>query len=85
MADAEFQLTLPMRGAIDELTEARGGDDISTHAPHAGSDFGFCHTFCVYRQFQLTLPMRGAIVIDQGVSDTLIFQLTLPMRGAMLV
>ena len=35
---AEFQSTLPMRGATVRNTNTGGGNDISIHAPHAGSD-----------------------------------------------
>ena len=34
----EFQLTLPMRGAIGASPPTATGLPISTHAPHAGSD-----------------------------------------------
>ena len=55
-----FQPTLPMRGAtglddaIDRIPE------ISTHAPHAGSDNSLTKTISLLQEFQPTLPMRGA-------------------------
>ena len=36
----KFQLTLPMRGAIHFTVLPQRGQEISTHAPHAGSDTG---------------------------------------------
>ncbi len=35
----KFQLTLPMRGAMTAVGELRIQEHISTHAPHAGSDY----------------------------------------------
>ena len=35
-------------------------DNVSTHAPHAGSDFLVLMFLQMYEQFQPTLPMRGA-------------------------
>ena len=37
-AETQFQLTLPMRGAIELGSQGSGSGFISTHAPHAGSD-----------------------------------------------
>ena len=56
----KFQSTLPMRGATQGLLQGLGEDDISIHAPHAGSDNGITEDAEKASLFQSTLPMRGA-------------------------
>ena len=55
----QFQPTLPMRGATDRCWLLAGHFEISTHAPHAGSDEED-DVPCCAGVFQPTLPMRGA-------------------------
>ncbi len=56
---SKFQLTLPLRGATEPHELEDLDDDVSTHAPLAGSDH--LVTYVIYmRMFQLTLPLRGA-------------------------
>ena len=42
MADAEFQLTLPVWGATSTRRSHHPGPTISTHAPRVGSDVPLC-------------------------------------------
>ena len=79
----KFQPTLPMRGATSLDLQHCMHRNISTHAPHAGSDLQPELCMPRYSLFQPTLPMRGATSIASSklwVSRK--FQPTLPMRGA---
>ena len=60
LADAEFQSTLPARGATPRGCHIHVGQAISIHAPRTGSDAR--HGFQLTRTlaFQSTLPARGA-------------------------
>ena len=55
-----FQSTLPMRGATEADTVSEFPDEISIHAPHAGSDLLTGIVAGIATKFQSTLPMRGA-------------------------
>ena len=57
---SSFQPTLPMRGATILMATDNYGFIISTHAPHAGSDFAIYSQLKQAKGFQPTLPMRGA-------------------------
>ena len=61
----QFQPTLPMRGATVIAFEGEVMSEISTHAPHAGSDSDFVIRIYGPCVFQPTLPMRGATQEDQ--------------------
>ena len=56
--------------------------NISTHAPHAGSDTGAGKGYSKKSKFQPTLPMRGATMRTILSRCNEVFQPTLPMRGA---
>ena len=58
----KFQPTLPMRGATLEVFSYADTPNISTHAPHAGSDLTPAFQRRHQCRFQPTLPMRGATV-----------------------
>ncbi len=77
-----FQPTLPMRGATRRAKRLAGIENISTHAPHAGSDVVVVVLNQQYSVFQPTLPMRGATYRKVTAFGGLPFQPTLPMRGA---
>ena len=49
-----------MRGATRLMATDNYGFLISTHAPHAGSDYPLVTIFHYVIEFQPTLPMRGA-------------------------
>ena len=49
-----------MRGATRRIKPRRHQNEISTHAPHAGSDLPLIRFVGFHGQFQPTLPMRGA-------------------------
>ena len=57
-----FQSTLPLRGATAAAILKIHRLPISTHAPHAGSDFEFNGQVLHLFLFQPTLPMRGATI-----------------------
>ena len=57
---SSFQSPPPMRGATVFGRGAAPGSYISTHAPHAGSDWSQRAGRCTRSKFQPTLPMRGA-------------------------
>ena len=82
MALVLFQPTLPMRGATAARPGHAGGLRISTHAPHAGSDFWMLALSAGTQIFQPTLPMRGATPSRPSCCASWRFQPTLPMRGA---
>ena len=78
-----FQPTLPMRGATQRHQDPYGSHQISTHAPHAGSDIVPVIEVPQDLKFQPTLPMRGATgSLTSSVLMERRFQPTLPMRGA---
>ena len=77
-----FQSTLPMRGATLWAKFEPRNDQISIHAPHAGSDLGSLYDAVQQRVFQSTLPMRGATRCGSRCVRARGFQSTLPMRGA---
>ena len=60
-------------------------NEISTHAPHAGSDVPFRCSYHWYLLFQPTLPMRGATGLMRHLRACREFQPTLPMRGATIL
>ena len=60
MASHGFQPTLPVRGATIAHSINALIIRISTHAPRAGSDTGFCAIIPYMALFQPTLPVRGA-------------------------
>ena len=62
----EFQPTLPVRGATGDGRGRRGGGEISTHAPRAGSDATALSTLQAENEFQPTLPVRGATIPPAG-------------------
>ena len=66
-----FQLTLLMRGATNKLCHLIELIMVSTHAPHARSDYS-SWSKCVSSSFQLTLLMRGATVADSVASTSII-------------
>ena len=79
----QFQPTLPMRGAtLGRLGGLVWHGVISTHAPHAGSDYNPRILIAGHGEFQPTLPMRGATRFCYGQFVYQKFQPTLPMRGA---
>ena len=59
-ATAQFQSTLPMRGATTSKTTYEQACAISIHTPHAGSDALILTADSLATEFQSTLPMRGA-------------------------
>ncbi len=56
----QFQSTLPVRGATNDLSPEMRTYYISIHAPRAGSDQCGNTEAARYRKFQSTLPVRGA-------------------------
>ena len=77
-----FQSTLPMRGATENPEQDDNEDDISIHAPHAGSDH--VHLQLVFRHpdFNPRSPCGERLTAIIAAAKTLPFQSTLPMRGA---
>ena len=59
-AHAQFQSTLPVRGATRTHTVIECPNYISIHAPRAGSDYDSVHPRTLPSPFQSTLPVRGA-------------------------
>ena len=77
----QFQHTLPERGATDYVRSAYFPEQVSTHAPRAGSDSRMPYVQEPHGWFQLTLPERGAtyfakvplfINTSKGISRTVI-------------
>ena len=79
---AQFQSTLPMRGAtIIALTSAVLAI-ISIHAPHAGSDIVAQLLFVPSLYFNPRSPCGERRTCPPSTCQTCRFQSTLPMRGA---
>ena len=60
---AQFQPTLPLRGATSYVTNLLPFSLVSTHAPLAGSDRWQVRAIERDTGFQPTLPLRGATPI----------------------
>ena len=79
---SRFQSTLPSRGATEKGYSRLLEQEISIHAPLAGSDILRGSIGARSSRFQSTLPSRGATMLKcYQIADT-IFQSTLPSRGA---
>ena len=79
----KFQPTLPMRGATSLDLQHCMHRNISTHAPHAGSDHHIDRARCALRRISTHAPHAGsdlAFLFEACLIDG--FQPTLPMRGA---
>ena len=77
-----FQPTRPLRGATDDLLADAVPNEISTHAPLAGRDRGFCNIYR-YKQISTHAPLagrdwRGGAMVARHA----LFQPTRPLRGA---
>ena len=79
---AQFQSTLPARGATRSRWRATVGTCISIHAPREGSDSACIRRVSQWLGFQSTLPARGATGHRAAVAAYVAFQSTLPARGA---
>ena len=67
---AEFQSTLPARGATNSIIDGvTGSISISIHAPRTGSDLRKSAPEFPGKQFQSTLPARGATWLDYQADD----------------
>ena len=78
-----FQSTLPVRGATVKPGYAQVNlEQISIHAPRAGSDRSAAGFVLVPVAFQSTLPVRGATRRRCKAAEKQLFQSTLPVRGA---
>ena len=79
---AQFQPTLPARGATRLIVSSRLARRISTHAPRTGSDEGCSSSAGTSRHFNPRSPhgerRHAARLYDGAVR----FQSTLPVRGA---
>ncbi len=81
-----FQSTLPVRGATVKPGYAQVNlEQISIHAPRAGSDRSAAGFVLVPVAFQSTLPVRGATRRRCKAAEKQLFQSTLPVRGATIV
>ncbi len=78
-----FQLTLPIRGAIQMCAALTRVSTISTHAPHTGSDL--LQRFArAGPTISTHAPHTGSdCPVDDADAIRQAFQLTLPIRGAM--
>ena len=56
----QFQPTLPMRGATLASMPILISDDISTHAPHAGSDLCVVHAYDIEVGISTHAPHAGS-------------------------
>ena len=65
---AEFQSTLPVRGATSPPLPPPHPEVISIHAPREGSDLVDLRPAGGVIQFQSTLPVRGATPSSQSFS-----------------
>ena len=77
-----FQSTLPLRGATEALDGEQGPDQISIHAPLAGSDQGPLRA-AAQAVISIHAPLAGsdtAWAVGNLVANQ--FQSTLPLRGA---
>ena len=82
---AEFQPTLPLRGATHWLARVLVHRPVSTHAPLAGSDARVRHWPLVRGRVSTHAPLAGSdtpIRASTGLRHG--FQPTLPLRGATL-
>ena len=83
---AQFQPTLPVRGATDDGARQLCGARISTHAPRAGSDVQ--HPLHVVRPVVISThaPRAGSdLRVFLTAFVRCLFQPTLPVRGATLL
>ena len=82
MTDSGFQSTLPKRGATEVQSPYLQSDEISIHAPHAGSDQFVFHRFFSEQNFNPRSPC-GERHLQRIIGASFRqFQSTLPMRGA---
>ena len=78
----KFQSTPPMQGATGNVLHDRIRDQVSIHAPYAGSDLTWLGTASDSNMFQSTPPMQGATLLKPSNSVIIWFQSTPPMQGA---
>ena len=79
---AEFQSTLPVRGATPRQWKNRGQQNISIHAPREGSDAGLACNYPGWPKFQSTLPVRGATAVVRIVSALVVISIHAPREGS---
>ena len=79
---AKFQSTLPMRGATMDVPGTAGGQHISIHAPHAGSDSAAVFSAVPWPDFNPRSPCGERRYVSHMSVRHQRFQSTLPMRGA---
>ena len=72
-----------MQGATCQRVQTRHSQQVSIHAPYAGSDADFDFLVGLGLLFQSTPPMQGATMINCVNSSVIFpFQSTPPMQGA---
>ena len=77
-----FQSTLPVRGATGREDGAQNAQNISIHAPRAGSDSAIFSKFSPRGLFQSTLPVRGATTKRRVDLVNLLISIHAPRAGS---
>ena len=82
LEESKFQPTLPLRGATGQPGDVLRCQDVSTHAPLAGSDVPRRNHHAIASQVSTHAPLAGSDPHSPYRQSCSWFQPTLPLRGA---